>query len=407
MIRRVPASLATVLIQGADMGAQLAATVIIGRVLGPEALGSMTIAFVIAGLVAVVLLFGTTEVAIQLYGDRERPAEGILGAHLALLGGGSIATLLLGAVFAFGFQVSGSTVPIVVFALATLVLNGVASVFNAPLLAKHRTAHDLPGLLVLRALLVVLVWWGASAGSIELAVLPFPLCALALAAWRRRLVRRWVTSRPLFVDRGAAAMLWRRGARVGLGGVFGNVSNRIDAVLLQVLAGERVVGLYGAMYRIVNGVTAGMSAVALALYPALLDGVRRRSLNRAARLFIAAPLVAGAGILIATLCGADVVAVWLYGESFAEARPILRALLFAAAAQSVLPFVAKALIALGLERALPRGQLVAAALNVALNVLLIPGYGALGAAWATVAADGFLLVHHLASLALPMRRGRR
>jgi len=45
-------------------------------------------------------------------------------------------------------------------------------------------------------------------------------------------------------------------------------------------------------------------------------------------------------------------------------------------------------------------------LNVALNFILIPRFGALGAAWATVAAYAFLTIGYLVAVATVMPRTR-
>ena len=50
------------------------------------------------------------------------------------------------------------------------------------------------------------------------------------------------------------------------------------------------------------------------------------------------------------------------------------------------------------EGLVPRAQGLSAAVNVTLNILWIPSFGALGAAWATVAAQLSLLAFHAVAL---------
>jgi O-antigen/teichoic acid export membrane protein len=63
---------------------------------------------------------------------------------------------------------------------------------------------------------------------------------------------------------------------------------------------------------------------------------------------------------------------------------------------------ANLLIALRFQRINFWMMIPATVLNVALNLVLIPKHGALGAAWATVAAYAFLTIGYLAAVAIVM-----
>lgn len=85
---RLPPAAATLAVQGADMASQLVAGVLVARSLGPEAMGHYTFALAVAGILAIVLLFGAGEVAITLYAGRGHDPGAVLEGSLAALAKG-------------------------------------------------------------------------------------------------------------------------------------------------------------------------------------------------------------------------------------------------------------------------------------------------------------------------------
>lgn len=81
-----------------------------------------------------------------------------------------------------------------------------------------------------------------------------------------------------------------------------------------------------------------------------------------------------------------------YGDSYAAAAPLLSWLLVAFLFLAPNYVLTQAAVALGRERWYAVTVCIAAAVNVGLNFWLLPRFGALGAAWASIATEAVLMV---------------
>ncbi len=167
-----------------------------------------------------------------------------------------------------------------------------------------------------------------------------------------------------------------------------------DVLLLGFLLGEKHVGLYVAPYRFCFVLLAMAVAIHTSYLPAFVRAASRgpdtlaEVVNRALAFSAAvgAPLVLGgmavAGPLLRTLFGPD----------YIDGTPAFRLLILSIG----LIFVNGNLnnILLVLDRTSTQLRIVAAAtaVNIALNFLLIPVWGIMGAAASTVAAEGLILL---------------
>jgi len=95
-------------------------------------------------------------------------------------------------------------------------------------------------------------------------------------------------------------------------------------------------------------------------------------------------MIASSGICVFMSAGAGLIVRVLYGSQFLPAGPLLAVLIWSEIAVFFATVVYNVLIAKNQQWLLPVPTLVGAAINVALNVVLIPRYGAAGAAWATL-----------------------
>ena len=84
----------------------------------------------------------------------------------------------------------------------------------------------------------------------------------------------------------------------------------------------------------------------------------------------------------------------LYGAEFQSAQTMFRVLLAAGVVQTANAFLHKGLVVSGRQRSLPFAQGAQALVNVAFNLLLVPHYGALGAAIATLVCEFVVPIGH-------------
>ena len=165
---------------------------------------------------------------------------------------------------------------------------------------------------------------------------------------------------------------------------------KVDAVLLPPLAGAAAAGAYAAAYKVSEGAGIVSSSFTLALFPRLSTTRDLASAYRlAVRLLLqtAFPLAAGIALLAEPIAGL------VGGRAFLPDAAVALAIVIwylpLSYANGLTQYV---LIAAGRQRWLTGAFVGAFLFNVAANLVLIPRYGFVGAAWVTVASEFVLLV---------------
>lgn len=212
---------------------------------------------------------------------------------------------------------------------------------------------------IIAAALLLAVLWRAS---------PLPAFALDLRAARRFAIDSW----PL-----------------GVGTAFGALLARADAVMLSILTSATVVGIYGAAYRVMESTFFLSWAIGVAIFPVLsrLSPDTQPSIGRAfelaSRFCYALLLPLGAVLALFPHSVIDAV----FGPSFSGAAAPLRWLSIVVALYGLGAIAIYALAARDRRRTIAWVSLLALAVNVAANLVLIPGYGATGAGAAMALAQ--------------------
>jgi len=210
---------------------------------------------------------------------------------------------------------------------------------------------------------------------------------LAVAAGRIWGRIRPALDRALLEDLVPAALPFAGAAAVAV------VLTYFDLVLVGWWMGTAEAGLYGAAYRILWLPTMLVTAYLTVLRPS----VARRAMDRDASPFsllgVSAPGVMAVGIAAAAaaIAFAPALVDLLYGPAYHAAVAPLRLLLVSFALLVVSRHYRLVLVASGRQATDLRIMGAAAALNVALNVWLIPRAGLLGAASSNVASEAAIL----------------
>ena len=164
-----------------------------------------------------------------------------------------------------------------------------------------------------------------------------------------------------------------------------------DLVFLRALKDARTAGMYAAAYTLISfllniGVTYGFSLLPVLTREGGGDGdpVRERTLFDHAMIqvvTVALPIAAGGCLLAGGLIEL------VFGARYAGAVPALRVLIWSIVAAWIRNVVQMGLIARHQQSFVLRTSVWSAAANLVLNLVLIPPYGMIGAAVATVATE--------------------
>lgn len=216
--------------------------------------------------------------------------------------------------------------------------------------------------------------------------------AMALYFARRFAVTHGGLRLPFSIE--APGRVLRPALTIGVSRGLGLLMYNFDSLLLGFLAGAAEVGLYGVAYKPVTVALALPATWFVGLFPLLsrswaegteaFGRVVRRSLGWSAA--IALPIGVGGTFLASPIIR------FLFGPAYIDAAPALQLLSWSAVLVVLRGTHRWALQAAGLLRVDLLCASLAAAFNVSLNLVLIPRYGIVGAATATVAAEAVWLV---------------
>jgi O-antigen/teichoic acid export membrane protein len=162
-----------------------------------------------------------------------------------------------------------------------------------------------------------------------------------------------------------------------------------DVIFLQILTNQEIVGFYSAAYKIILLLITAGAFLNTVSFPLLASSHQSNPrlfkellllLSRVSGI-VSLPLVVG-GILLANL-----LVVMVYGDQYAPASGAFALLLPIIPVMFLNAAIGSALAVMGKQRKGMIAACVGAGLNILLNIILIPKYGMLGAATATLVAE--------------------
>jgi len=163
------------------------------------------------------------------------------------------------------------------------------------------------------------------------------------------------------------------------------IYHRIDQVMLHKMSGDRVLGPYVIAVQLTELFSALPIALMTSLFPALAQSANdeekfKRYLGESYRFLL---VLVFAACALVTPVAAPMIELF-YGKEYLPTANLLIVLIWSEVPIFFAAALGSALVARGLQRYMPIGALVGAAMNILLNLVWIPRYGAMGASWATV-----------------------
>lgn len=365
-----------------EKGAAFALVVLLARLLPPESYGIYS--FVVAWLTIFQVLadFGLEPVLVRRLSVPGADRAGILSAGLGLRLGLALASATLAVVLAPWASGEGTAIVPVVASGAAALLFLAQPGFRALLRAELRLGSVFLLASITATLSLLLVWLiaGGGGGLVEV------LLGYAVAVWSGLvgaavLVGRRLRFRPRLDPvawRGLLAECWP----VGLNLFVLMLGLRAAAVVLMQVEGPVAVGQYASAARLAEATNLLAEGAMLVVFP-LLARLHQESAERVAPL--ASQVARGLAVLlclVALVGGAlasDLMSL-IFGAEFAPAGPALAVLLWAAPLSAVGSLYANLVLVIGRQRVLLAVNAVVAAVLVALQVVLVPDFGILGAA---------------------------
>ena len=384
----------------AAKGSLFVVTIVATRRLSPHGFGVFAIGSTLGWMAAVASDFGMQLHLARAVARRPHAAGALRAPWLRVRCATAAAALVIaGAAAALMPSLRGDAVPIAIFAVA-YVCSGLIEFLNY--FYRGLSRSDIESALTLWQRAGTLVCgvaallWRPNVTVLAIAT-ALPVVATLAASLRTSRTIAWRTTPLSSGDDGdgessslrrpsIAGVFTRDVWPIGAGIVLSAAYFRIDVFLVQLWSGTEAVGLYNAVFRLVD---------ALRLFPAAVIAVALPSLCRAGDL---RPL-ARAAVPVTVSAAAAAVVLWiaagaliptLYPAHYAAAVPAFRVLLAAFPLMALNMALTHQLVGWDRQRAYAALCAAALVLNVALNARLIPLYAIDGAAWTTLATELFL-----------------
>jgi O-antigen/teichoic acid export membrane protein len=386
----------------AGKGAFFVVTLVAARRLSQDAFGLFSLGTTVGWIAAVATDFGIQLHLARAVAQRPEDAARLLRGWLRVRLWTSIVALAsVGAGLAVVKPASEFSWAILLFTL-TYVVNGLIEFLHY--FYRSIARSDVESTLTLwqragmLALAVAALWWRPDVTVLGVAM---AVPALATFLYSSRLAGRLAldvttvpSASPSAVDasnpRGSIGSVIPIGAGIVLSALY----FRIDVFLVQASQGTAAVGLYNAVFRLVEALRLFPAAVLAVALPMIFQATSRDVLVRLSSILTAAAVVVSAVLWV----GADTAIPLVYGTRYATAVPAFRVLLLAFPLMSLNYALTHQLIGWHGHRAYAVMCGLALIFNVAVNFKLIPLIGIVGAAWSTVATE--LVITHGCVVAL-------
>lgn len=354
---------------------------VVARTLGAEGFGRYAVTIALAGLLTRVLELGMDNFLVRESTQRPDEAGRILG-HVVVIQAtlGALAVVAAGGMAAVLGYDGGMQVAVIAFAIS-FALSAISRSFVSILIALERAravgALTMLQTFLLSAATIVAAIGGAGPTALALVALVVAVAWFPLSYFALR--RRWAR---LHFDRRGMRETLSVGSAFSASKAGAVLLANIDAVLIQAFLGSVAGGLYAAAYRMnlvistISSIYADSTSRSIShLARTDRDGLMRLDSRVISHLFLLGlPISVGGAIL------AEPLVTTAFGAEYADSAPVAALLLAGTALRFPNSVMNVTALGLGLERAVAMRYGVVVAVNLAMNLLLIPTLGIEGAA---------------------------
>lgn len=362
----------------------------VARYLGPEQFGIFSTAVAFVTLLSPVAAMGMTHLLVREYIACPNKRSLMVSSVLSLRSATSVALFLFAVAYSLSRESAGDSRTTNLVILLTLLLcsfETFADVLRAELLASRLLLASSLSTIVGAVLRVFCI-------QIEASIVPFAVvhvvseaCRLGITFYCARSV--WRVPAAKKIDRSILANMLRESWPLLVSHLSAASYASVDVLMVSEIRGEADAGIYSIANRLCGFFYFIPTAIASSILPSLVKKHQRSKEQYAASLlnFLRINALAGLGISVAsTLCAPHIIPA-LFGAKYNDAIPVFSIQVVG----MVFFFLGTArgqhLVVSGKTKFALGCQLLGVAVNIGLNVLLIPKIGIIGAAIATLFAQ--------------------
>jgi O-antigen/teichoic acid export membrane protein len=379
----------------AHVALTFAVAVLLARALGPAGKGAVQLLWLVPQLAAAILVLGLHQANVYFLG---KDREGGRHRERALLWNAIYVCLALGAAGGLGIALARHPLGRVLGLASEPGALGIAAALIPLTMLWTVASHFLLGqrafrqrnwlevaTTVLLACATAALLWGTElgvAGAVVARILALAV-ALVLGAWWLRPLGLGPRPEPAQPRLLRSAMAY--GVRSQAGNVLQTMNLRLDMLFVAGFLGASAVGVYSVAVAVAEILWLLPTAIGSVLFPTISGRDQAVSAATAARSCRQALLLTACGVVAVALVSRWLLP-WIFGASFAGAWYPLLVLLPGVLALSLHRVLIFALMSWGRPQEVSYAALLALAATIALDLLLIPRWGILGASAASSVA---------------------
>jgi O-antigen/teichoic acid export membrane protein len=388
-----------------EMGGDFAITIVIARLLGANTLGAFIYAKALIALLNSLLSMGMTQVVIRNFAQREVERQHIISNSLTIR---LFFTMPATLVVAFGISL---LLPIDDLTRMTIwlvaIFNGLGNtlvLLNGAFQAISRFEFPLYLSIFHKLSLFGIAWLiPLLNGDLLIVLVGFIFVRVVLFFITLRLVKSKVIPIKLRFAFSEWVALIRQSLPLAFSDLSAVANGRADSVLLGTMKSVSDVAIYGAAYNLYLGLNGVINSLAIGGFPLLSKQAElshksaiRLSSRMGIILFIGTTLIA----LIGTIFAKQIILI-VYGSELLSTYRILQILLVALIFSSLGKLCHFTLISIHMQKLVFWATVTGMLFNLGANLILIPRFGYLGAAYITLATE---IIVFLLSFSLVMRQ---
>jgi len=365
-------------------------TVYIARYLGTEGFGLLSFVVASMGILGVVIDLGINSLMVRDIAVNKELTAKYVGNVLLIKTFLSLAIFgTLFAILALGTYPS-ETVYVSLFIGLSVIVSSFTGIFTAVFQSHQKMQYQAIGeisrnvLMLVGAFLIIslqdnIVMLASSYLYVNLAVFIYSVVIVLWRFTRPKIEVDWVFWKQIF----------RNSLPIGGMAIFFLIYFRIDTVMLSFMKGDVAVGLYNAAYRLIDATLVIPTIVTTAMFPVLAHyhaSNRGLFLNVYEKSFKFLLFLGLLMAVVVTLLSSQIIGI-VFGDAFLESAGALQILIWASAALFLSSILGSVFIAANMQMVGLYINFITIFINVALNLLIIPSYGFIGASITTVISE--------------------
>ena len=359
--------------------------VYIARYLGPDQFGLFSFVRSVAGILIVFSSLGLDQIVVKSLVEKQNNHDVLLGSSFLLKFISALSINLLIVLILLTTTIDKFTLILILILSTSTFFNSFNVIdffFQSKLLGRLSTLSSLIAFLFSSMLKIILIIFKAKLIYFFVALFSESLVlACGLVYYYKKLDLKLINWR---YDNEVAKYLMKKSWPLILSGLVITIYMRIDQIMIKYFFNNTLVGQYSAAVRISEAWYFIPTVISIALFPAILNSKndQKKFYDRLKKLYTLMIWIAISVALPLTFVSEDLI-VLLYGQKYLPAGQVLSIHIWT----SIFVFLGlayqKYLIAVNFEKKAFYRASLGAVVNIILNLILIPKFNIIGAAYAT------------------------